>query len=273
MLLFFRSDIDGQVKGGESPGLRLISIFETSVGGAYGMATIGAVLMALIILYNMFVSDRPSYGDVDVICMMFGGLLIAYPLASEQWRVEAAFALIFLGFVVLLLAVPQVLMSVGGGGETSSVGNWYVHYMLAAPFAAILDLVGIPSSATGNLVTLQFQDGSIHTLTISAYCAGLYSFSIFLSAFVSYALVLERLRNRVLAVVLGLGIIVAYLGNLLRMVVVGVVGYYRGIEALHWAHENAGWVIFITWSALFWWLILSRVNPRKESVTEPNEGN
>jgi archaeosortase C (PEF-CTERM variant) len=240
----------------ESIGVRVVSGFEQAVGGKYGLSILGALLILMVVSYNVFASVAPSYGDVDVILMMFGGSLLVFPLVPHDWRIEAIFALFFLGFVALLLAVPQAVMSIGGGGEASSVGNWYVHYMLAAPFASILNLLGITASSAGNIVTLQFHDGSIQTLQISAYCAGLYSFSIFLSAFLSFVLVLENLRPRVLVVVMGFGILVAYLGNLLRMVVVGVVGYYRGIEALHWAHENAGWVIFLAWSSVFWWIII-----------------
>ncbi|MEW5748714.1 MAG: exosortase/archaeosortase family protein [Candidatus Thermoplasmatota archaeon] len=272
MALFFRAEEEQRAQSYEPLGMRIVSTLTRSIGGEYALMVLGAVLIILVVLYNAFVSETPDYGDVDVIIMVFSGLLIVFPFVPDQWRIEATFAVVFIGFVTLLLAVPQAITSLGGEGDASSIGNWYVHYMLAAPFASILDLLGIPSSSIGNLVTLQFQDGSIHTLEISAYCAGLYSFSIFLSAFFSYVLVLEKLRASVLAAVLGLGVLVAYLGNLFRMVVVGVVGYYWGIEALHWAHQNAGWIIFISWSALFWWIILSRFSsdvPAREGQLSP----
>jgi exosortase/archaeosortase family protein len=128
--------------------------------------------------------------------------------------------------------------------------------MLAAPFSGILNLIGIHSSSSGNIVVLQFHDGTRQALGISAYCAGLYSFSIFLAAFFSFVLVFERLPAKILVIVLGVGLLVAYLGNLFRMVVIGIIGYYRGIDALLWAHENAGWIIFLSWSSVFWYLLL-----------------
>ena len=166
-----------------------------------------------------------------------------------------SFALIFSGSVVMLLALPQIVRLLSGGGN-SAVSDWYVNYMLAAPFSGILDFIGIPSNSEGAFVTLQFKDGTINTLEISAYCAGLYSFSIFVSAFVAFVLVFGRLPTKALAIVLLIGLLMAYLGNLFRMVIIGVVGYYHGIEALKWAHENVGWLIFLSWSAVFWWLLL-----------------
>ncbi len=120
-------------------------------------------------------------------------------------------------------------------------------------------------------MTIQFQDGTVNTLAISAYCAGMYSFSIFLSAFISFVLVFERMKPRTLLLVLGLGLLIAYLGNLFRMVIIGVVGYLWGMGALLWAHENVGWVIFLAWSSLFWWYILSRVS-RDDQARSGTEG-
>ena len=255
------------------PGIRFIESIVRLVGGDYVVMIFGALVIMLVLSYNVAVSARPEIGDVDMISLMFGAAVLLYPVLADRFRVEIGFALLFLGFVVAFLVVPQVVMALSGSDGSSSVGNWYVHYMLAAPFAGILDVIGIESSSSGNLVTIQFQSGEIQTLTISAYCAGLYSFSIFLSAFFSFVLVFEDLRWKVLAAALALGLVVAYLGNLFRMVVIGIVGYYKGIDALHWAHENAGWVIFLAWSSVFWWVILSRLKTPDESERLGTEAN
>ena len=138
----------------------------------------------------------------------------------------------------------------------NSAGGFYVHYMLAEPFTRILNLFGITASSVGNDVTLVFKDGSVNTLSISAYCAGLYSFSIFVSAFISFVLVFERLPTKTTAIVLAAGLLAAYAGNVFRMVIIGVVGYYKGLDALLWTHENVGWVIFLGWSSVFWYLVM-----------------
>ena len=183
---------------------------------------------------------------------------------------EIIFALLFLALVVVMLVVPQAVIAIGSA-EGSTAGNWYVHYMLAAPFAGALNLVGIHASSANEWVTITFQDGSVQTLGISAACAGLYSFSIFVAAFFSFVLVFERLSNRVLAIVLGLGLLAAYLGNLFRMIVIGVVGYFNGMDALVWAHKNVGWMVFLGWSAVFWYLLMryaDRVSHDRKGLKE-----
>jgi exosortase/archaeosortase family protein len=196
---------------------------------------------------------------------MFGGLVLLSPILLRRFRVETAFSLLFIGLVVVLLVVPQAVTSIHED-TGSSVGSWYVHYMLAAPFAGILNLIGIDASSSSNIVSLQFHDGTTQVLSISAYCAGLYSFSIFLAAFASFVLVFERLSTKNLAIVLALGLLIAYLGNLFRMVVIGIVGYYDGLEALLWTHRNVGWMIFLGWSAVFWYFVIGFADRKVRKV-------
>lgn len=251
----------------DTPGIRLVDAIMCRIGNDYVVIAIGAAVILLVLLWNVYLSDGSGLGDLDTLTIMFGALLMVYPFLSRKFKVEVVFSLVFLGLVVLFLVVPQAVMSVNGDAG-SSIGNWYVHYMLAAPFAGTLDLLGVPSSSSGDMVTIEFRDGSIQVLGISAYCAGLYSFSIFLAAFFSFVLVFERLPARLLSMVLAVGLVIAYLGNLFRMVVIGIVGYYNGIDALLWAHENVGWIIFLSWSAVFWYVLLGYIS-RNQSARSP----
>ena len=254
-----KTPIGPKISKEDPPGIKFIDAILKAIGNDYIVMAAGAAIIAVVVIWNMFLSSRPDFGDLDTLTILFGGLVLFFPLLVNKFKVESIFSLMFIGFVVLFLVVPQAVTSLHSGAG-SSVGNWYVQYMLAAPFAGILNLVGIHASSSGNIVVLNFHDGTVQALSISAYCAGLYSFSIFLAAFFSFVLVFERLPTKILAIVLALGIIVAYLGNLFRMVIIGIVGYYKGLDALLWAHENVGWIIFLSWSAVFWYLLLGYVS-------------
>jgi exosortase/archaeosortase family protein len=98
------------------------------------------------------------------------------------------------------------------------------------------------------------------TLVISTSCSGIYSFGIFASAFVAFLLTEYEHPSRRLWVLLALGFLASYLANLLRMVIVVLVGYYADsaqsdLQNLLLAHSYAGWVIFLGWLALFWGLL------------------
>jgi exosortase/archaeosortase family protein len=236
-------------------GLRMIDAIVNRIGNDYVLMGAGAAIIVIVVLWNAYLSARPDYGDLDTLAIMLGGMVLLFPYLVRKFKVEASFSILFIGLVVVLLVVPQAVTSIHEDAG-SSVGNWYVHYMLAAPFAGILNLIGIDASSNSNVVSLQFHDGTRQALSISAYCAGLYSFSIFLAAFASFVLVFERLPAKTLSMVLALGLLVAYMGNLFRMVVIGVVGYYNGLAALLWTHKNVGWIIFLGWSAVFWYLVI-----------------
>lgn len=251
-------------------GIRLVEGIISRMGGDRVLIALGISLVASILLYNEFISVRPNLGDLDTLAIMLGLMMIAYPFIANKFLVEAAFSLLFLGIVALFLVVPQAVMSIHSGVGTSA-GNLYVHYMLSAPFAGILNLIGIPASSSGSSVTMTFIDGSVATLGISAYCAGLYSFSIFVSAFISFVFVFEKMKPTTMAMVLGSGLLIAYLGNLFRMVIIGIVGYYNGMSALLWAHKNVGWIIFLSWSAIFWYLVMRYAeghSEKKMAVTD-----
>lgn len=272
MVVLSPSHLD-RIPGEDPIGVTLIKDFTHAIGNSYVVAFLGLAVIALVMVHNIFISARPEIGDLDTITIVFGGLLMVYPLLCSKYELELGFSLFFVGFVVVFLVIPQAVASFSSESGSPSVGNWYVHYMLAAPFAGFLDLIGIPASSSGNMVTIVFEDGSTQLLSISAYCAGLYSFSIFLSAFFSFVLVFERLKRMTLLLVLALGLLVAYLGNLFRMVIIGIVGYHYGLEAMLWAHENAGWVIFLGWSAVFWWLILRFISREQYPNRKSTEGN
>ncbi len=241
-------------------GIRLVDFIYKTIGGTYVTIALGIVIIAGILIYNRYLSSRPDIGDLDLLSMILGGLLVIYPYASKRFKVEMCFALMFIAFVVVILVIPQALLSFNGD---STLGNWYVHYMLAAPFAQTLNLLGIEARSAAEVVWITFKDGSTHPLGISTACAGLYSFSIFVSAFFSFVLVVERLPIKITALVLSFGLLVAYVGNVFRMVVIGVVGYYHGMEALLWAHDNVGWMVFLAWSSIFWYLVIRYADRRR----------
>ena len=250
------------------PGIKLIDAIVNWVGNDYMIMAAGAAIITLDVVWNLYISPRPSFGDLDTLSIVFGGMIMVFPFVVKKFKIEACFSLLFIGLVVLFLVIPQTVALIHKESG-SSIGNWYVQYMLAAPFAGILNLIGIPASSSGSIVIMHLRDGSPLALNISAYCAGLYSFSIFLAAFCSFVLVFERLKNRLLITVLAIGLLVAFLGNIFRMVIIGIVGYYRGLDSLIWAHHNVGWIVFLSWSAIFWYFLLGYVSKHSSTAVPP----
>jgi exosortase/archaeosortase family protein len=98
-------------------------------------------------------------------------------------------------------------------------------------------------------------DGLPIILRISLSCSGLYSVAIFVSAFIAFVAVEYKKFDRKVAYLLGLGILLAWIANIIRMTIIVVVGYYKGAETMVWVHNNIGEFIFMAWVALFWWFM------------------
>ena len=98
-------------------------------------------------------------------------------------------------------------------------------------------------------------DGSFDRVGITEACSGIYTTSIFISAFITYILVEYQQINRRVIFILILGVITSYFANILRMTIITGIGHYYGTDALLAAHANAGWLIFLAWIIPFWFLV------------------
>ena len=94
----------------------------------------------------------------------------------------------------------------------------------------------------------------VSSVGIAESCSGIYSVIFYLSAFFSFYIVEERSKNFIDILFLFFGISIAYFANILRMVLLIVIGHFYGIDKLLWSHENIGWIIFLLWTFGFWYL-------------------
>jgi exosortase/archaeosortase family protein len=134
-----------------------------------------------------------------------------------------------------------------------------VYYFLALPLTGILNVIGIQSHASNVVIYFSLHDGSTASVGIALSCSGIYSFLIFISAFIAFVLTEFTCINRKVAILALAGIILTYLANLFRMTLIIIAGYLNGIGpdtqpfTLLWTHKYAGEIIFIVWIAIFWW--------------------
>jgi exosortase/archaeosortase family protein len=223
----------------------------------------GAVIIILDLLWNLVLVGSTQFLTYDMMALLVGGFLIVYNYVPRDYHRERAFTFVFLLSLVLLLLVPVMLERAVSGDPASQTGiSAYSEYMLAKPVDYMLRASGIWARTDG--ITLWYEtlepqganpDDDVNAVTIATSCSGVYSFAIFTSAFIAFVATEFRSWDKRLVWFLALGIIAAYVANLIRMYVIVLVGHFYGQDALLWAHANAGWVIFMAWTALFWWLL------------------
>jgi len=233
---------------------------------------LGLILIISVILYEYFGDWTFSSHDLLVISLSL--VLIFHHKVPSAMRQEADFLLIFLSIVSFFFLFPTIFYKIISGrigechtalpGESCDSIDFFnetalVLYLLGKPLAIILSLLGYNVFVSGQVIFFEDMDaGIIQGVAIAKSCAGLSSIQIFMSALISYILIEYRRFDSTVAIIITLGLLIAYFANLMRMAIIIIVGHYWGIDTLLLVHEYAGWVIFTVWVFLFW-IIINKV--------------
>jgi len=246
---------------------------------------VGIVLADLA--YNFTLSATPGLYTEDTIVLLAAASLMGYGFVPDRFSRERDFVLVFSLCLNGILVVPLLATRAFYADFERSV-DLYSWIALAPQTSAVLNLVGVANSvhtvpgSTAPGLTFQPQHLPTQvTVVITTACSGIYSFGIFAAAFVSFvATEYNRLSRKVL-LLMGVGLVAAYAANVLRMVVIVLVGYYTDtpgtdLQNMLVAHSSAGWIIFLAWISLFWALVFrfvvrrpppqTREEPRKRGV-------
>jgi exosortase/archaeosortase family protein len=223
----------------------------------------GVGIIAADLAYNFLVSASPALLTEDIMVLLTAAVLLGYYFVPPAYRRERDFALIFFLVLDLVLVAPLLVMRLITRNVDASV-DVYSWTSLAPELSSILSLLGVANSVhavagfTAPGLTFTPVKMSVPvTLVISTSCSGIYSFGIFASAYAAYLMTEYTRPSRRLWLVMVLGFVASYIANLLRMVVIVLVGYYTDsvqsdLQNLLLAHSYAGWIIFLAWLALFW---------------------
>jgi exosortase/archaeosortase family protein len=232
----------------------------------------GIGVIAADLAYNFLLSSSPDLLTEDIIVLLTAAVLLAYGFVPGRFSRERDFVLLFSIGLNLILVAPLLVVRhfVGSAGTSVEIYSWGA---LAPELSAILSLVGVgnsvhavPGLTAPGLTFTPVKMTTPVTLVISTACSGIYSFGIFASAYCAFLLTEYERTSWRLWFILGLGFLASYAANLLRMVVIVLVGYYTDsaqtdLQYLLLAHSYAGWIIFLAWLALFWGLLFKFLWP------------
>jgi len=253
-----------------SLGSRLIRVLTLRGKLSALMPAIGVGIILADIAYNLLLSATPSVQTEDTIALLGASSLVAYGFVPSRFSRERDFVLVF--FIILngLLVVPLLIARAFYSDFERSV-DLYSWAAVAPEVSAVLSVLGVSNSVhsvTGSTAPgLTFTP--LHfpvqvTVVITTACSGIYSFGIFASAFVAFVLTEYAQLTRRIWILLGLGLFAAYVANVLRMVVIVLIGYHTDtvqsdLQNMLIAHSYAGWLIFLGWISVFWGVLLKFV--------------
>ena len=227
------------------------SVEPIKVKGRFSLLPLAGVLVIFgDLFYNIVVKDSMQFLGLDWMTLLFGGMLVAYNFIPDKYETEARFLIIFLGLFFISLSLPLAILSLDASRNASS---YYTSSFIAKPLAFMLNLAGIKAVSASNWVHYNGVKGPIR-LGMGISCSGAYSFAIFFSAFVAYINIQYKKFTRKTSALLIAGLFGTYFANLFRVFMIAAVGFYYGEAALVSAHKNFGWIIFMVWVTLFWYI-------------------
>jgi len=251
--------------GESSPSLATRLLRRLTVDGRFVrfFPPFGIALIVLDLAYNWAVSASPTIQTEDTIVLLAAVTLLAYCFVPSRFARERDFVLLFFVFLNAILVVPLLIARLYYADLERSV-DLYSWVALAPQTSTVLNLIGVRNqlhsvagSTAPGLTFIPEHIGTQVTVIITTSCSGIYSFGIFAAAFVSFVLTEYQSLGRRIWLLLGLGFIAAYAANVLRMVVIILVGYYTDtavtdLQNMLIAHSYAGWLIFLGWISVFW---------------------
>jgi exosortase/archaeosortase family protein len=172
----------------------------------------------------------------------------------------------YLGFETFLLAVSIPFVAVIGFQiyEIFLVNEQVISQPLL-PLTVLLSsslfkIIGIPIVTKNNLISFVSQTGDSIHLLVTPECTGIWSLGTFTIITVFILLSFREARSIKSAVLLVLGYLGTYLGNIIRIVTIGYSGFLYGpTGAIESTHLHFGWIIFTTWMLIFWYYYFTRV--------------
>ena len=237
---------------------------------------IGVGVIVADVVYNLTVSATPAFRTEDTIVLLGAASLLTYGFFPSRFARERDFVFLFFFWINAILVLPLLLARLYYADFEKSV-DVYSWIALAPETGAVLGFLGVPNvvhAVTGSTAPgLSFTPPHVGvqvTVVISTACSGIYSFGIFAAAFIAFVLTESETFSRRIWLLLGLGLLAAYVANVLRMVVIVLIGFYTDsaqtdLQNMLIAHSYAGWLIFLGWLVVFW-SVLFRLLPKVERI-------
>lgn len=218
----------------------LITRIDISKSQEYRRSTTLILLGSFIVLADIAFnySRQNSIGTLDSMAFFLGISLIAAGMNSAQIKRMGQFgAYISAIFIVLFLIFYSLF-----GALNIDFLHIFDHYFVLLPTVALMKLFGIPLEVVA-IETVRMSGVEELTIVIGGPCSGLYSMFLLIGIVVGYGAV-EKIPWKKIMFLLGFAIAVAYLANLVRVMILYITAYFYGYDAMMTVHTHIGWMIF-----------------------------
>ena len=220
------------------------------------MPVAGIAAIVLVVAYNLATAGELQLGSNDYVALLLGATLLAYNYVPAKYAAERDFAFLFFAFLFAILVLPTTIYGLKYGKLTeANTDTPWTEWLLTRPTSGMLSIFGVDNwldPNRHNIINYMGADGFQQAVSIGLSCTGLYSVTIFISAFAAFIAIEYKKFDARVGILLMVGVVMAWYANVIRMSLIVLVGVHYGPEALTWTHNNAGIFIFMAWVLVFW---------------------
>ncbi|WP_342304720.1 archaeosortase C [Methanolobus sp. ZRKC5] len=197
---------------------------------------IGGFIVAADLVYNFI--NKSNIGTLDSIVFFVGASLIAMGTNKKDIKQLGEF-----GFYIssIFTALYLIFYSAFGLLKIDFL-HIFDHYFVLMPTVSIIKYFGIPVEIISTETVILYGAEPM-TIVIGGPCSGLYSMFLLIGIVAGYSRI-ERMDISQSLRLLGLAVLVAYLANLVRVIILYITAYLYGMDVMMIVHTHIGWIIF-----------------------------
>ena len=215
---------------------------------------LGFILILIDIAYNLYINDVFRSLDCGIlsagfiIVLLNMNLLYFLKLDEEMKSFVTHFLFIFISIYAFLYGGIGIIFS--GSEHPLSAPMARISMKLSAFFLNFIEPTTIYEE--GGWRGINFNGFKVG---IASVCSGIDSIMVFLSAIVAYFVTTKELTLRKMCIYTIVGACILFSMNVLRIMIITTVGYYKGGEAMLFVHTNLGWILFVLAMGIFWCMV------------------
>lgn len=216
-------------------------------------ASFGIILILVDISYNIAASDTFRYFDYGVIITGLMIILLNLNIFSFL-KLSSSHT----SFITYFLFITMVLYGAIFSGIPFLLGN-EANILFELFTSNVVNISGNilnfikPTAINGQIINF---DG--FSVGIGNACSGVESISVFLSSVIAYMLAIKNKNFKLITKYIIFGIILLYTLNIIRILMLVLIGYYYGADNMLFAHYNLGWIFFVIGMSVFWYFALDK---------------
>jgi archaeosortase C (PEF-CTERM variant) len=215
---------------------------------------LGFILIFLDIAYNLYTSD--VFGTLDYGMLLIGFIIILLnmnilsflKLDEEMTSFITYFLFIFISLHVFLFMGLKILSSTST--NPFFILMIYASGRVSAFFLNFIEPTAVIEGPEG--CALNF---SYFTVELGTACSGVQSITVFLSAILAYFIANRKFSIKEICMYTVLGLCILFFMNVVRIMLLAMIGYYRGGKTMLLFHTHLGWILFVLAMMLFWYLV------------------